>query len=77
MSTISNGIDIDYQLMASLFIILQLRLEKKQTYPRSFWNRMVFQSDVSNYQHSDSVALGYLSLDAFNFDHVVGLIRNL
>ena len=69
MSTISNGTDIDYQLMASLFIILQLRVEKRQLFHQSFWNQKALQSDVSNYQPQGSVNLGYLNLDVFNFNH--------
>ncbi len=49
MSTISNGTDIDYQLMANLFIILQLWEEKMQIFRQIFWDKKEFLPDVSNY----------------------------
>jgi hypothetical protein len=55
--------------MANLFIILQLWEEKMQIFRQSFWNQKEFYSDVSNYQHQGSVALGYLNLDVFNLNH--------
>jgi len=69
MSTISNDTDIGYQLMASLFIILPLRVEKMQLFRQSFWNQKELYSDVSNYRHQGSMTLGYLNLDVFNLNH--------
>ena len=69
MSTISNGTDIDYQLMESLFIILQLWVEKMRLFHQSLWNQKELYSDVSNYQPQGSVSLGYLNLDVFNLNH--------
>ena len=69
MSTISNGTDIDYQLMESLFIILQLWVEKMQLFRQSLLNQKELYSDVSNYQPQGSVILGYLNLDVFNLNH--------
>ena len=69
MSTISNGTDIDYQLMESLFIILQLWVEKMQLFRQSLLNQKKLYSDVSNYQPQGSVILGYLNLDVFNLNH--------
>ena len=69
MSTISNGTDIDCQLMASHFIILQLWVEKMQLFRQSLWNQKELYSDVSNYQHQGSVTLGYLNFDVFNLNH--------
>ena len=69
MSIISNGTDIDYQLMESLFIILQLWVEKMQLFRQSLLNQKELYSDVSNYQHQGSVTLRYLNLDVFNLNH--------
>ena len=66
MSTISNDTDIDYQLMANLFIILQLRVEKRQLFRQSLWNQKELYSDITNYQPQGYVNLGYLNLDMFN-----------
>ena len=69
MSTISNGTDIDCRLMGSLFIILQLWVEKMQLFRQSLLNQKELYSDVSNYQPQGSVSLGYLNLDVFNLNH--------
>jgi hypothetical protein len=58
MYTISNGTDIDCQLMASLFIILQLWVEKMRLFRQSLWSQKELYSDVSNYQPQASVSLG-------------------
>jgi hypothetical protein len=69
MSTISNDTDIDYQLMASLFIILQLWVEKMQLFRQSLWKKRELYSNVSNYQPQGSVSLMYLNLDVFNLNY--------
>ena len=69
MSTISNDTDIDYQLMASLFIILQLWVEKMQLFRQSLWKQRELYSNVSNYQSQGSLSLMYLNLDAFNLNY--------
>ena len=58
MYTISNGTDIDCQLMASLFIILQLWVEKMQLFRQSLWKQRELYSDISNYHPQASVSLG-------------------
>jgi hypothetical protein len=64
MSTISNDTGIDYQLMASLFIILQLWVEKMQLFRQSLWKQRELYFNVSNYRHQSSV-----TIDVFNLNY--------
>ena len=69
MFIISNGIDIGYQLMDNLYIIMPWWEEKMQIFRQSFWSQKAFLPDVSDYQHQSSVPLGYLNLDVSNLNH--------